>query len=581
MAYFVLESRCSQILDYLSSRDEYITTEGLSAALSRSANSIRYSLTKVDALLLERGQGAMEKARGKGGRLTPAQKKWWAQVSKSLSGVDYLFTQEERVAAIICMLLTGGRRFSVDAVARVLKVSRNTLFSDIKAMKELPGLNGAKLLYDQRGGDFLCGDEFALRSLLLRQHSLLLPLVKQNIPDWIDYAELLKHQEALKSLIGSLKDEYSPGLADRLAVILTRVECPCAKEPAFTAAQREEISAYKEYAAVKDIFPALADSEKIYLAAQLIGNRAMCEMRKISPNIKISADSLVVYFERLTGTVLERTEDVALDLARHISRAEWRCKHGISLESAAEDPLSLRRSALFAVVRIAASGLLEELGCPVDDGELLLLTELFHRHLRGEIARTYTRRRPDVSPDAIEDLMLRLKPYLHKDGATKARAEIVSFLSGETYTLRSILRPEYARTGLSASSWEDAVKKSAAPLLKDGAISGGYVDGVIRSVKMYGSYSYIADGVYLAHAEPENNVHRLSMGVSTFAKPVLFPQNKPVRMVALMCPIDKRSHFGAFQELMGVFTGKKAVEALVNASSPEELQKTLFGGPKQ
>lgn len=660
MGYFALESRCRQILDYLATQEDYRTIENISDVLSFSGNSVRYSLSKINVLLMEQGQDSMDKKYGSGMRLTPKQKKWWTDISNGLDGMDYMFTQDERIAIIVCELLTDRQKFSVDEVARFLKVSRNTVFADLKNMREILEAYKIKLSYDTRNGYILSGDEFVLRSLLLHQFSLLIPLAGQGVLEKFNSKTYSDCREKLRILQKSLAVEYVPGVIDKLTILLLYMYSGFAGEPSFTATQRKEINSSKEFAAVNEHFFDLPDTEKTYLACQLLGNRIIkpyTYLEAANQQSFSSAKNLVVYFERLTGVVLDDQESLIHDLADHISRALYRYKYGISLKEQIDDSFRHEQAELYSIVRIAATGFSQDIGYPIDDHELLLLTAYFYNHLqqipfqieymptlliveerlkhdkyiaeavaaampvlkiqavitpeefyemkdgrellisttplqtgriyalidermeknsRDAIARCYMKYRLGRSLDEIEDLMQRLRPYLNKDGVMKAKAEIISFLYGETYTLRDILQPGYVQAGLTAGSWEDAVRKAAAPILADNAITPGYIEAMIRSISMYGSYSYITDGIYLAHAEIGGNVNRLSMGISTFSQPILFPDGKPVRILLVMCPIDKHSHFNAFKEVVGICTRKEAVRSLVEAGSSEELLRTLL-----
>lgn len=660
MSYFVLESRCRKILDYMLSQEDYRSVGNISSALSLSSNSVRYSLSKINTMFTEQKQGDMDKKHGSGIRLTPKQKDWWVDISNSRDYIDYMFTQEERIAVIICELLTDKQKFSIDETARFLRVSRNTLFADLRNMKEMLENYKVKLSYNTRNGYALSGDEFVLRSLLLSQYSLLVSLIHQGVLEQFKSISFMEHRKKLHILQKSLDVEYVPGVIDRLAMLLLYIYSGYAGEPSFSVVQREETGSSKEYCLVDKYFSDLSETEKIYLACQLLGNRVTKPYTYLEVGNQQShsaAKNLVVYFERLTGVVLEDQDGLIQDLTNHISRASYRYKYGISLRDQIDDSSQYEYAELFAIMRIAATGLCRDIGYPIEDHELILLTSYFYNHLqqipfqieyvpallvvdarskydkcladtiisimpvleiksiitpeefyaiqddrellistvhlktnricalidkkmekssRDAIARCYVKYRLGRSLDEIDDLMQRLQPYFQKDGFMKAKSEIISFLYGDVYTLRDIVQINYVQTNLSVESWEEAVRKAANPILAENAVTPDYIEAMVGSISMYGSYSYISDGIYLAHAEINGNVNRLSMGISTFSAPVLFPDDKPVRMLLILCPIDKRSHFNAFKEMVGLCSRNEVVQSMMDAGSPGKLLEILL-----
>lgn len=197
---------------------------------------------------------------------------------------------------------------------------------------------------------------------------------------------------------------------------------------------------------------------------------------------------------------------------------------------------------------------------------------------RDSVYQCYQRYRLGRSLQEVDDLMVHLQPYIHKDSYYRVRNEIMAFLYDKEPALDDILKREYVQTGLTAENWRVAVTLAAQPMLASHSISQTYVQAMIDSISMYGSYSYIFDGVYLAHADCVQEVKTLSLGISTFAKPVTFPGNKPVSLLLVLCPKDKYSHFSAFKELIGVCSEPGNVQRLLNASDPGSILSIIQRG---
>lgn len=127
--------------------------------------------------------------------------------------------------------------------------------------------------------------------------------------------------------------------------------------------------------------------------------------------------------------------------------------------------------------------------------------------------------------------------------------------------------------GLSASGWEDAIRKAAAHLEAEEAISSRYVDGMIESVRQNGPYFVLAKGLALAHARPECGANRLALSFATLEPPVSFGagENDPVRLIITLAATDANSHIDLLSELAEVLMDETRMEKLFDAKTSEEF----------
>lgn len=118
--------------------------------------------------------------------------------------------------------------------------------------------------------------------------------------------------------------------------------------------------------------------------------------------------------------------------------------------------------------------------------------------------------------------------------------------------LSDLLDERLVQLEVEASDWEDAVRKSARPLVELGMATEGYVDDIVRGVRALGPYVVIAPGVALPHARPESGALAPALGVVTLARPVPFgsPENDPVRFLFPLSATDNDGHLGALQALV-------------------------------
>ena len=59
------------------------------------------------------------------------------------------------------------------------------------------------------------------------------------------------------------------------------------------------------------------------------------------------------------------------------------------------------------------------------------------------------------------------------------------------------------RLGLSAATWQEAVKLAVDPLIESGAVQPQYYDAIVESTEEYGPYYILMPGMAMPHARPE------------------------------------------------------------------------------
>lgn len=105
---------------------------------------------------------------------------------------------------------------------------------------------------------------------------------------------------------------------------------------------------------------------------------------------------------------------------------------------------------------------------------------------------------------------------------------------------------------ITANNWEEAIKKTAKPLLNEGKITEKYIQSMIDSVHELGPYIVIAPGLALGHARPSAAVKQTSMALATLAEPVEFgnKQNDPVSLVVVIASVNSTDHLGLMQKVV-------------------------------
>lgn len=126
-------------------------------------------------------------------------------------------------------------------------------------------------------------------------------------------------------------------------------------------------------------------------------------------------------------------------------------------------------------------------------------------------------------------------------------------------------------------SWEDSIRKSASILLKKKYITENYIDAMVKSVHINGSYIVIIPNVAMPHARPEEGVNKSCLSFLKINQPVMYPQDQEVRLVFVLAGNDNEGHIDLISSLADLLEDKQAVNALLQAKTPGDAKNVLKG----
>lgn len=137
---------------------------------------------------------------------------------------------------------------------------------------------------------------------------------------------------------------------------------------------------------------------------------------------------------------------------------------------------------------------------------------------------------------------------------------------------QAFIENDSIRLGLTAESWEEAVKLSVEPLIESGAVKEEYYDAIIDSTKQYGPYYILMPGMAMPHARPEAGVQRDAFSLITLTKPVRFSDGKDVQVLLALAATSSQIHTSvAIPQIIALFELENSIERLVNCQTKEEV----------
>ncbi|OFR91597.1 BglG family transcription antiterminator [Lacticaseibacillus zeae] len=159
---------------------------------------------------------------------------------------------------------------------------------------------------------------------------------------------------------------------------------------------------------------------------------------------------------------------------------------------------------------------------------------------------------------------------------SRDRDKVSSFLNrieGSEKMLSDVTNRNLIQVNISVQNWEEAIRKSAQPLIDQGYVLPSYVDDMVNTTKEAGPYIVISKGVALPHARPEKGAQRVGIAISTLETPISFGNkaNDPVSYVFALSATDSRTHLRALSELVELIGQEAFMQALRDATTPEAI----------
>lgn len=381
---YTIDSRCRNVMLALTKSTDYITIEALSQELGQSRRNTQYDLYKLNGIFDLIDIPHIQSRRNKGVRLLPEHLEWWqGLLRKGGNCFNYVYTQEERVAFLICKtVLRGGGMWTIERFSEALAVNRSTVIWDMKLARERLADYKVGLDFSGQGGCSANGGELARRSVFMYYLSLLYPLIRDGILSDFTGEPYRTSLEKLRQIESELSIHFQEGTLDKIAILCPHLN---SGDAGFQIDNAEEIVKTREYACVKKYYPHLPECEQLYLSVQLLGGRIRDIYAVPSGDLSVyraHALELIRCFENLVNMEIENKDQLTYNLARHLSRAFYRYKYGLIDSCVLESEITTKSKELYELVRMAVQEFSRKIGYPINNSEVAFLTIHFGAHFR-------------------------------------------------------------------------------------------------------------------------------------------------------------------------------------------------------
>lgn len=207
-----------------------------------------------------------------------------------------------------------------------------------------------------------------------------------------------------------------------------------------------------------------------------------------------------------------------------------------------------------------------------------IISEEDRIRILSRVVSESTKQKP--SSITMEKVLKIVGPYLGDEQYEKVQMELSSLFNqlpthaSTEYSIRlsDVMTQEYIQVKKRVSTWKEALEIASKPLLETHRISNNYVTKMIENVIEYGPYIVIAPYLALGHALPTDGVMSLGVSLLKLQEDVYF-EDRPVSVVIILAPIDKRSHLGIMKDILRLFNDNQFVSALADCQSEAQVSK--------
>ncbi len=189
------------------------------------------------------------------------------------------------------------------------------------------------------------------------------------------------------------------------------------------------------------------------------------------------------------------------------------------------------------------------------------------------------KRKQLMESDALFDI---IKKYVNEDDYANLQLDLSKYFQGnlngfglpfseEPLGLIEILAEDRIQITSKTFSWTEAIRFSGKLLLEMNSIERRYLDNIIAQIRYYGPYMFIAPGLMLAHAKPEDGVKSLDVTLTVFQKPVQFSEFHEARLIITLAAEDQEKHLKILKDIMTIFSIQSRVDEIASLSTKESI----------
>ncbi|WP_404455480.1 BglG family transcription antiterminator [Oceanobacillus kapialis] len=381
-----LDNRSSKLLEELMSNPS-VTSKDIEQKFGLTRRQLGYSITKINEWLLTHKLPEIQRTR-KGFFIIDESVFVTFSKGETLRQEDASVLSEQQRMYVILMMLLSKDDLSLIHFTSELKVSKNTILSDLKQSQHFIADYHVTIRYTRKDGYVLKGEEFEIRKLLLHVLDKILRL--KNGADLLsrlvdikadDLREITHRIESVeKKLNLKFTDERMATMPYSLILVIRRIKKGNLIRAFYI--KYEELSDTKQYRATEEIlydFQDIPMEERLFITLYLLTTNVYWSeflTEEAIPNLIEALDDMLRLFERRAVISIQDREQLLNKLLLHVKPAYYRIKYQLTELSDGPQTVSQEFMELHHLVKKSTEPLAELIGMPIPENETTYLTML-------------------------------------------------------------------------------------------------------------------------------------------------------------------------------------------------------------
>lgn len=375
-----LTSRMSYVLH--STKDGGVVVDELIRELEISKRTFYYDLEKINQWLSDSKLGFAEID---GKRLIIRSEQWDNIAKKLKKPTDLLLTIEERQALEFLYIALSHETISIKMFEEIFSVSKNTILTDIKELKNKLKDLEIRLMCTIKRGYFVLGDEFSIRKTIWKKmevlsqnsaQSLVKAMIQQSLVDLthneIDFLEISRcvirqYETDLKTKLVLSETNY-----EGIMILVAYIRGISGNRIFMDESERATLESTDEFRTVHHIIQIVnaneikIPNEEIYYVTTLFLGIKRFEFRTSEQEINFISEvskKLIENFEKIACVRFTDRERLISQISYHIKPMIYRIKYGIRLEN----PLLKDIKVMYPEVFFFTLKVLQSMGSELND----------------------------------------------------------------------------------------------------------------------------------------------------------------------------------------------------------------------
>src|SRR5690554_3518346 len=393
-----LHPRERKILEFLLAAHNYTSLETLSNLLDVSNRTIYNDISNLNLLFTHNGLPAIHQVRGQGYLLDKDQIQYAESILDQKAMRKFYFETKNRLHFIFVLLLGAKSKVDIEFIQSLTDVSRNTIFSDLKSIRQKFERYNLELDYHPKDGYIVNGDVIQRRSLFTYHMT---PLVDGGYVDnaFMDlFVSSLdcyhSNYQSLKMIEKTLNTEYIKSTLTNLAILLCVKKLEHFKD--FEQIEViDDVVNSREYKLMKSAFPGIDQDNLMYYSIHLLGS--MVQISGYNPKVnkytKLAVE-MVQRFELLSAIEFKYVSLLIKNLANHLAISQYRYRFGLHQSNPLTTQIKERYTDVFEITNQVCDVIRTQMKVPVSEGEVAYITLHFNSFI-------YANKYDDNNPEII------------------------------------------------------------------------------------------------------------------------------------------------------------------------------------